>query len=138
MSDARTMPTRRAPVAILAAGLAAALMVACMSERTAGPPADQSACGVQLPSEAFGSTVVVIRDFAFTPARVRVHPGATVTWVNCGETGSDSHTSTADAGAWSSPLIAPGTTFTRDFGAAGSFAYHCEPHPGMTGSVTVE
>jgi plastocyanin len=28
--------------------------------------------------------------------------------------------------------------YSRTFGAAGSFPYHCEPHPSMTGTVTVE
>ena len=100
--------------------------------------ADPAGCNVQLPSEAIGSTIVVVRDFAFTPAQVRVRPGTKVTWVNCEAPGTDSHTSTADAGAWSSPLLAPGATFTREFAATGAFPYHCEPHPGMRGTVTVE
>ena len=112
--------------------------MACFSDRTSGPAVDLEGCNVELPSEAFGSSIVVIRDFAFTPALVTVKPGSKVTWVNCETPGSESHTSTADAGAWNSPLLAPGATFTRQFDAVGPFAYHCTPHPGMTGSVRVE
>ena len=112
--------------------------IACVSERSSGPGVDLEGCNVQLPSEAFGSTIVVIRDFAFSPANAVVAPGGKVTWVNCESEGTDSHTSTSDAGAWSSPLLAPGATFTRQFANAGSFPYHCEPHPGMQASVTVQ
>ncbi|MEO8193984.1 MAG: plastocyanin/azurin family copper-binding protein [Gemmatimonadales bacterium] len=120
----------------LSSGVMAA--AACISERAAGPDAGLQACAAELPSEAFGSTIVIIRDFQFIPAQVRVRPGTKVTWVNCGTPGSDSHTSTANAGQWSSPLLPPGATYTREFATAGAFAYHCQPHPGMTGTVTVE
>ena len=112
--------------------------IACISERSSGPGVDLEGCNVQLPSEAFGSTIVVIRDFSFSPANAVVAPGGKVTWVNCESAGTDSHTSTSDAGAWSSPLLAPGSTFTRQFNNAGAFPYHCEPHPGMQASVTVQ
>jgi plastocyanin len=120
-------------LAVTASGVAG-----CLSDRATMTGLDATSCSVQIPSAAFGSAVVVIRNFTFNPAQVRVRPGTKVTWVNCGAPGSDSHTSTANAGAWSSPLLAPGATYTKEFPAAGSFAYHCEPHPGMTGNVTVE
>jgi plastocyanin len=113
-------------------------IAACVSERTSVTGVDANACNVTLPSTSFGSAVVVIRDFAFSPAQVHIRPGTKVTWVNCGAAGADSHTSTADAGKWTSPLLAPGATYTTDFAAAGTFTYHCEPHPGMKGSVIVE
>ena len=121
-----------------AAIVSCAILVACFSDRTSGPTNTLEGCSAQLPAEAFGSTIVVIRDFAFSPAAVRIRPGTKVTWVNCGAQGEDSHTSTANGGAWASALLAPGATFTREFSSAGSFPYHCEPHPQMTGSVTVE
>ena len=78
---------------------------------------------------------MVIRRFAFGPAEVRVRVGERVTWINCDE---DGHTSTADAGEWQSPLLAPGDAFTQSFDALGEFVYHCEPHPFMVGRVIVE
>jgi plastocyanin len=138
------MPRRRmrarahALAAALAVSALATGLLSCVSERATGTRTDVAGCDVRLPSEAVGSTIVIIRDFAFSPAQVRVPVGGKVTWVNCGAPGSDAHTSTADAGAWSSPLLAPGETYTREFAAAGALPYHCEPHPGMTGTVTVE
>jgi plastocyanin len=64
-----------------------------------------------------------------------VGAGQRVTWINCDE---DQHTSTADAGQWTSPLLAPGDAFTQTFATTGVFSYHCEPHPFMTGRVIVE
>jgi plastocyanin len=125
-------------------GIGAALAVAiagvagCFSERASGPNTDLAACSANLPSDAFGSTIVIIRDFQFTPAQVRVRPGTKVTWVNCGAAGTDAHTSTSDAGLWNSPLLAPGQTFTQTYATVGAFPYHCIPHPGMLGTVTVE
>ncbi len=119
------------------AGLALGV-AGCVSDRAAGPGVGLDGCNVQLPAEAFGSTIVVIRDFNFSPSQVTVAPGGKVTWVSCEPQGSESHTSTADAGAWSSPLLPPGSTFTRQFEAPGTFPYHCEPHPGMLAMVTVQ
>jgi plastocyanin len=127
----------RLGISVGAASIMLLSTIGCLSERSTGT-VDVAACSLQLPSDAFGSAVVIIRDFTFIPAQVRVRPGTKVTWVNCGATGTDSHTSTSDAGVWSSPLLAPGQTFTRDFATPGSFPYHCEPHPGMRGTVTVE
>lgn len=88
-----------------------------------------------------GETVVGILDFAFVPATVTVEAGERITWVNCepgaGE-GGIVHTTTADDGRWDSPLLARGEIFQQVIGDAGSFTYHCAPHPFMTGTVVVE
>jgi plastocyanin len=117
----------------LAAGFAAGGLAACFSERGATAPVEGE-CRLPLGETIPGSTIVVIRGFAFNPPEVRVRPGGHVTWVNCDEA---SHTSTADEGEWSSPLLAPGDAFTRTFETVGEFAYHCEPHPFMKGRVIV-
>jgi plastocyanin len=127
----------RTAAAALVVGALAAFTSSCISERGNTTQVDPTGCNVQLPSEAFGSTIVIIRDFAFTPAQVTVSPGGKVTWVNCGPVGTDLHTSTSDASVWSSELLAPGETFTQTFPTAGAFPYHCAPHPGMLGTVTV-
>jgi plastocyanin len=70
----------------------------------------------------------------FTPGNLNVTVGSTVTWQN---RDSVAHTSTSDTGAWNS-TIAPGDSFSRTFTTAGSFAYHCTVHSGMTGTVIVK
>lgn len=121
---------------LLAVGLGAGA-AACFSEKAdiAGPP-DGFTCDVPVPAEIAGNTIVFIRDYEFVPAQVTVAPGTRVSWINCGPL--DSHTSTSDTGAWNSQLLAPGGHFTRTFQQAGNFAYHCQPHPSMRGTVTVE
>jgi plastocyanin len=122
----------------LALGAAAALMagavVGCFSERTVAPT-QEGECRFPVGEDIPGSTIVVIRDFTFEPAEVRVRSGERVTWINCDE---DSHTSTADGGEWSSPLLAPGDAFTQPFETPGELSYHCEPHPFMQARVIVE
>ncbi|HXE58835.1 MAG TPA: cupredoxin family copper-binding protein [Gemmatimonadales bacterium] len=119
----------------LASGVAA-----CFSERSSGSPAapGDGECTIPLNPDVLGATLVVIRDFAFQPAELRVRPGTKVAWVNCSAAGDPAHTSTADGGAWDSPSLGAGATFSRVFDQAGTFAYHCEPHPFMTGRVVVD
>jgi plastocyanin len=72
---------------------------------------------------------------AFAPSPVVIAPGGTVTWTINANT---SHTSSADDGSWNSGNIAPGAQFSRTFANAGSYTYHCQIHPGMVGTVTVQ
>lgn len=124
------------------AALGALLLLSCFSER-AGPTALAGAldCSLPLDSSTVGRIgVVVIRDFAFHPAEVRVPAGTRITWINC-ETeanGRMAHTTTADGGAWGSPLLDFEATYSAAFAVGGTFDYHCAPHPSMRGRVIVE
>jgi len=71
---------------------------------------------------------------AFNPADLNVAVGTTVTWMN---NDTVAHTSTSDAIAWSSGIVAPGGQFSFVFPTAGTFSYHCAIHPGMVGTVVV-
>lgn len=119
-----------ASVVMLIAGGAAA----CFSERTVAA-VEEGECRFPVGEGVPGSTVVVIRRFAFNPEAVRIGVGERVTWINCDE---DPHTSTADGGEWASPLLVPGDAYTRAFDEPGTFPYHCEPHPFMQARVIVE
>lgn len=118
--------------------LSSLLLAGCLSERSSptGTGADGE-CRLPLSPDVTGSKLIAIEGFAFRTAEVRVGVGDRVTWVNC-EPEPVSHTATADAGAFGSSLLAPGATYTREFPAAGTFAYHCNPHPSMKGTVVVE
>jgi plastocyanin len=113
-----------------------ALAAACFSERGATGPSGGS-CNVSLSPSQYGSTIVAIQGFAFDPTPVHVPIGGKVTWLDCEPVGTPSHTTTADAGAWNSPLLDTGLTYTTTFNSAGTFAYHCETHPSMTAQVIV-
>jgi plastocyanin len=126
---------RRLGLAVAAvAALVAGALAGCFSERTVAA-VEEGECSFPVGEGVPGSTVVVIRQFTFEPAEVRVRAGERVTWINCDQ---DAHTSTGDAGEWASPLLAPGDAFTQVFAAPGELSYHCEPHPFMRARVVVE
>jgi plastocyanin len=118
--------------AAFAALVAAAGLAGCFSEHVAGGTTGQDLCTGAQPAN-----VVRIADFAFTPAQVTVAPGTTVTFVNCSAQATQ-HSSTSDAGVWDSGLLARFATFEHTFAAAGTFAFHCTPHPFMQGTVVVQ
>ncbi len=81
-----------------------------------------------------GSGAVRIADFAFAPDSSSVKVGDSVKWTN---QGSATHTVTADDGAFDSGNLAGGKAFSFTFDQAGTYAYHCNIHRSMTGTVTV-
>jgi plastocyanin len=71
----------------------------------------------------------------YSPNPIQVTVGSTVTWMN---STSISHTATSDTGAWNTGTLTPGgTSSATTFNTAGTFAYHCNFHPDMHGSVIV-
>ncbi|MDB4952417.1 MAG: putative copper-binding protein [Gemmatimonadetes bacterium] len=119
--------------AALAALLAAAGLGGCFSDHTpVAAPTGRDLC-----SGAQPSGVVRIVDFAFTPAQATVARGGKVTFVNCSSTATE-HSSTSDAGVWNSNLLPQYATFEQTYPTAGSFAFHCTPHPFMKGTVVVQ
>jgi len=78
---------------------------------------------------------VSIENFAFMPANLTVAVGDTVTWTNNDDA---PHTATASNGAFDSGTLDNGGTFSFTFTTAGTYAYICEIHPQMTGTITVQ
>ena len=76
---------------------------------------------------------IVISGFAFSED-LTVPVGTTVVVRNDDSAG---HTWTADDGAFDSGFIDAGGTFEFTFTEAGTFTFHCEVHPAMTGTITV-
>ncbi len=85
------------------------------------------------PSPAQSSSVV-IKGYAFTPGTITVKKGTTITWTN---QDIAKHNIVSDTGAFESPFIVQGGTYSYTFTSAGTFNYHCSPHPYMTGTVIV-
>lgn len=75
-----------------------------------------------------------IRGMAFTPARIEITAGTTVSWRNEDDV---AHTVTATDGSWDSGTLAPGATWQRRFDAPGTYPFTCLPHPEMRGTVVV-
>ncbi len=79
---------------------------------------------------------VTINGFAFMPASITVPVGTRVVWTN--QQPQVSHTVTSDtAGIFDSGAFQTGATFAFTFNTVGTFAYHCNIHPNMHGTVVV-
>lgn len=78
---------------------------------------------------------VTISNFSFSPSKLTVKIGDTVTWLNQDSTG---HSVTANDNKFDTGIIEPGKSGTITFSEAGTFDYHCKVHPSMLGSVVVE
>lgn len=128
---------RHAPAfAAIAVVIASLAVAACFSERaTSNTVVSTGTCTA--PTNAGGSTIVFIKDFAFQAATIHVKSGSSVAWVNCESTNTP-HTSTSDVGAWDSASLAPTAAYTRTFPTAGTFPYHCAIHPSMKATVIVD
>ena len=94
--------------------------------------------GIRMTGEASAVNTVSMGDNFFEPLAMTVPVGTTVQWRN---DGALPHTITSDVGAartFDSGIIRTGGTYSLTFDAPGSFAYHCDVHPEMTGAVVVE
>lgn len=84
--------------------------------------------------ETASEVQVGIVDFAFDPQQVEVTAGQAIVWTNAD---GSTHTVTFDDAPVDSGPLPEGKSFSHTFDEAGTYAYHCEIHPGMTGSVVV-
>ncbi len=79
---------------------------------------------------------VEIKSFAFMPGNLEIKAGDTVVWTN---KDSSKHTVTSDSGSeLNSPTMSSGEKFSHTFTKAGTYAYHCAFHSGMTATITVK
>lgn len=86
-------------------------------------------------ASAAASKAVTIKDFEFTPKSITVNVGDTVEWTNNGPTG---HSATSDeSGQWDTGVLKKGASGSHTFNQAGTFKYHCTPHPNMKATITV-
>ncbi|MFZ0039778.1 MAG: cupredoxin family copper-binding protein [Solirubrobacteraceae bacterium] len=85
-------------------------------------------------AHAAGDPGVTIVDFRFSPATITVHVGDTVTWTN---NGSMPHSATARDGSFDTGILQRGHDASHTFTKAGTFAYFCQVHPFMHGTVVV-
>ena len=80
---------------------------------------------------------ISIVNFAFNPRNSVISPGDTVRWTN---NSISPHTSTSDTRIWSSGIINPNATYSREFLTPGVFPYQCSIHVafGMRDTIHVE
>jgi plastocyanin len=119
-------------IIVLGALGAAIVVLVFASIAAAQSDPDQSSSDQATPMQ--DTVTVSIEDDAFDPAQQEIAPGTTVTWVNNEE---EPHTVTADNGLFDSGRLDPGASYSVWFDGSGTVAYHCTPHPYMTGSLVV-
>jgi len=115
----------------------APVMETSMSTETQEAPAASTETLVATDDSASMSegVEVEIEDFAYLSAAITIKVGTTVTWTN---KDSVRHTVSSDTGLFESGLFGKGESFSHTFTEAGTFTYHCAPHPYMKGTVIVE
>ena len=76
------------------------------------------------------------KEWRYSPARIRIHAGTTVTFTNVGEL---NHNATAFPNhEWDTGDLTSGESKAITFTQPGSYYYICTPHPWMSGQVIVE
>ena len=88
----------------------------------------------RLTAHAAGDPGVTIADFHFSPASTTIHVGDTITWSN---NGPSSHTATATGGSFNTGILKKGQSASHTFTQPGTFAYVCQIHPFMHGTIVV-
>jgi len=87
--------------------------------------------------QSANSNQIEIMNFAYNSASVTIKKGTTVTWTN---KDSAKHTITPDQESEdfkASELLGQGKTYSFTFAKAGTYSYHCEPHPYMKATIVV-
>jgi plastocyanin len=115
--------------------LVIALAIAVLVAACGGSSNDDSTPTTQ-PSQpaSAASDTVTIKDFKFGPATLNVKQGAKVTVTNSDST---THTATANEGAFDTGDLDPGASKTITLSKPGSYAYHCQIHSFMKGTIVV-
>ena len=80
-------------------------------------------------------TALKIENFTFTPQRVTVKAGTTVTWTNSDDI---PHALASTTKAFRSKALDTDDKFSFTFTTAGVYDYFCSLHPHMTGTIVVE
>ncbi|QNG17849.1 copper-binding protein [Rhodococcus triatomae] len=109
-----------------------ALLVASLAAFTV------SACSGADASSAEPAVVVEVKNMAYSPATVTIEKGQTVQW-QFDDSGLP-HDVVGDGALGEtlrSELLTEGT-YSYTFEEAGTFSYHCTPHPAMVGTVIVQ
>ncbi len=115
---------------------AASSAAATSASASASPSPSASPSGSSTPA---GAVTVTIKNFQFGPASLTVAPGTTITVTNQDSAG---HTLTAvapAAGAFDTGLLEQGKSAKITAPTTpGSYPFHCDVHPTMTGTLVVQ
>jgi plastocyanin len=97
------------------------------------PPPPPSEVGFVGPITA--TTNIKLGDYSYSPQRVTVAAGATITFTN--STATPHNAAGPEAGGWDTGLLAKDQSATITFNTPGTYHYSCTPHPFMIGEIIV-
>jgi plastocyanin len=100
--------------------------------RAATPPTQEPEA--QAAAGGRDTVTATVQDFLFQPGRLEIAAGTTIVWSNNGQV---MHTVSAEDGSFDSGPIEPGERRGLTFSRAGTFPFHCTPHPFMRGVIEV-
>jgi len=111
---------------------------ACLAQPPATPSSPpQVSAPSPAPAPAPDQIVeIVIRDYSFQPAELKIRAGTIVRWTNQEKRVSHSVLFTGSEG-FESDRIFPGESWERRFDKPGVYPFTCGPHPEMHGSIEV-
>ncbi|MCU1453181.1 MAG: blue (type 1) copper domain protein [Acidimicrobiales bacterium] len=105
------------------------------SGSTATTTTTPSSAATSGPAAASGSTID-IKDFLFSPKELKVKVGTTVKWTN-DDNNTHTVTSTDGPATFDSKGLKSGASYSFTFAKPGTYAYMCDIHNYMKGTVTV-
>lgn len=105
-----------------------------MKLSTKAVAAGVAALAVAAPMAQGAGKSVTVKNFKFTPAKVTIKKGQTVTWKF--QKDPAPHNVKGSGGIKSKSKISTGT-YRKKFTRAGTFKYKCTIHPNMKGTVVV-
>jgi plastocyanin len=102
----------------------------------AGVAALLPACGSggAQPARRSGVAHLTISGYAYQPPRITVRPGTKITFANRDET---AHTATSTNTGFDTGTIKPGRSATVTVTKPGTYAYYCQFHAFMHGTIVV-
>lgn len=126
-------------IAVLAmVGAAGFMLLRDGDKLPASPNGKQGAVETGTKAEPLTGTVQIdIRNSAYMLSSVTVKKGTTVTWTNRDAMEHDVAPNEPSELFQQGPMLARGEAYSVTFNEPGTYAYHCTPHPFMTGTVEV-
>jgi plastocyanin len=95
-----------------------------------------AALALALPVNALAATTAIkINPNAFAPQTATINDGDTVKWTNADTVNRQL---VADSGAFASPILKPGASYSFTFKTPGTFNYHDALKPSVKGTITVK
>lgn len=123
------------PLRVFVRAAALILLVAAVGLAGCGGGGGSGTTAGTTAAQSSGAQTVEIKGFAYSPADLTVARGTAVEFPN---EDSSPHTVTAkSSGAFDSGTIQPGKSAELTFDEPGTFAYYCQFHPFMKGTITV-